>query len=75
MEEYISKEMSDLQYDSADGTWGVWSDFCKRLDFKLLHTYYQEPVPVLLAFYRRYHHDILAPSGIQVYSRTIDGAI
>jgi hypothetical protein len=64
------------QRQNANGTtWEIWHDFCHALHFDPYLQHVDDPIPLLHIFAHRYRVGEIAPSGAQVHSRTVEGAL
>jgi hypothetical protein len=61
--------------DANDRTWKVWQAFCYGLAIDPTLQQIQDPIHILQVFAHRYRTGIIAPSGRQVKSRTVEGAL
>jgi hypothetical protein len=60
---------------SANTTWDIWHEFCESLHCDPYLQTIDDPIPLLQIFAHHYRTGILAPSGSNVRSRTVEGAL
>jgi hypothetical protein len=60
---------------TSDTSWDLWEDFCRDLYCDPYLESVQDPIPLLQIFAHRYRTGEVAPSGAQVRSRTVEGAL
>ena len=60
---------------TTDTTWDLWANFCQELWCDPYLANIQDPIPLLQVFAHRYRTGRLAPSGVKVRSRTVEGAL
>ena len=60
---------------AGDTTWNIWEDFCHDLHQDPTLANIDDPIPLLQLFAQRYRLGEVAPSGHQVRSRTVEGAL
>jgi hypothetical protein len=60
---------------SADTTWDIWHEFYELLHCDPYLETINDPIPLLQIFAHRYRTGTLAPSGANVRSRTVEGAL
>jgi hypothetical protein len=67
--------ISATRANSQATAWDIWSQFCLALAQSPTLGDIEDPVPLLRLFAHRYRSGALAPSGAQVKSRTVEGAL
>jgi hypothetical protein len=60
---------------TTDTSWDLWEDFCRDLYCDPYLESVQDPIPLLQIFAHHYRTGEVAPSGAQVRSRTVEGAL
>lgn len=60
---------------SQDTTWDIWCTFCQDLHIDPFLTQLDDPIPLLQIFAHKYRDGSVAPSGVAVRSRTVEGAL
>jgi hypothetical protein len=59
----------------AEGHWKTWLAYCSELGINPTLQEFQDPIPILQVFIRRYRIGEIAPSKRQVRSRTVEDAL
>jgi len=67
--------VAQRSFNSSDNTWHLWTNFCIDLHCDPHLSTLDDPIPLLQVFAHRYRIGTLAPSGAQVRSRTVEGAL
>ena len=73
--EDISEGLSTGRATAADGHWTKWTYFCARVALDPLLVAYQDPVPILNAFTRKYRTGNITPGSCGVRSITVEDAV
>jgi hypothetical protein len=60
---------------AGNTTWDLWIDFCWQLHQDPALADVSDPIPLLQLFGQRYWLGIIAPSGSNARSRTVEGAL
>jgi len=67
--------MNSTRRGATDTTWDLWETFCTELRTDPYLQSVTDPIPLLQIFAHRYRIGQVAPSGAQVCSRTVEGAL
>ena len=73
--EDIREGLSVGQATAADGHWTKWAYFCARAALDPLLVTYNDPLPILNAFSRKYRTGNIVLNSCAVQSRTVEDAI
>jgi hypothetical protein len=67
--------LSTSRQNSQQNTWSLWESFCATLAQDPTFQHCEDPIPLLRLFAHQYRAGVVAPSGAQVRSRTVEGAL